>query len=281
MGKWIPKSEILLTRRRNLVWCTNTLRAIEATEHSDMVEETLEFLDDVIEDTTDVYQGHLSIDMDMANAKDIDDGQTVTGMLDEMQEREQQLEDAIVEIEARDNALAAKEHALAQQKAATAALQAKLDALERQTAHQWTISSQAPKNNHVTPDRPDLTTPPKKKKVTTISSGKRAARTSDVPKQPTKQHRPSTGVHFQQPKPQPGPRKPKSPIQLDTTQMEGDTTTAVSQEESQTSSLTAVSPGGVHPFFLPSPSGGKSVTDGSSKSPSLASRGAPRSTAGP
>jgi hypothetical protein len=43
----------------------------------------------------------------------------------------------------------------------------------------------------VTPDRPDLTTPPKKKKVTTISSGKRAARTSDAPKQPTKQPRPS------------------------------------------------------------------------------------------
>ena len=103
MGKWIPKSEILLTRRKNLVWCTNTLRAIEAAKHSDMVEETLEFLDDVIEVTTDVYQGHLSIDMDMANAKDIDDGQTVTGMLDEMQEREQQLEDAIVEIEAREN----------------------------------------------------------------------------------------------------------------------------------------------------------------------------------
>ena len=61
-----------------------------------MVEETLEFLEDVIEDTTDVYQGHLSIDMDMANAKDIDDGQTVTGMLDEMQEREQQLKDAII-----------------------------------------------------------------------------------------------------------------------------------------------------------------------------------------
>ncbi|CAJ1958334.1 unnamed protein product [Cylindrotheca closterium] len=92
------KYEIQSTRRKFLVWCTNTLRAIEASDQSTKVEEALEFLDDVIEDTTDVYQGQLLIDMDMANAKDIDDGQTVTGMLDEMQEREQQVEDAFVDI---------------------------------------------------------------------------------------------------------------------------------------------------------------------------------------
>ena len=53
----------------------------------------------------------------------------------------------------------------------------------------------------------------------------------------------------------------------------GESAVAVSQDESQTSSLTAASPGGVHPFFLPPPGGAK-------KSPSQASRGASRSAAG-
>ena len=277
LGKWIPKSEILATRRKRLVWCTTTLRAIEASDQPDIVEETLEFLDDVIEDTTDVYQGQLSIDMDMANAKDIDDGQTVTGMLDEMHEREQQLEDAFVEIEARDNALA-------QQKAVTAALQAQLDALQRQTAQNLAISSNSDSNNEVSPDRSEFTTPPKKRKnKDTMSVQKRMVRSTTSlkqPPQPPRSNRPSLDVNFQRPKPRSVNPAPESQIQVDTTQMEGDTTTAVSQDESQTSSLTAASPGGVHPFFLPSPTG-KSVTSGSAKSPPLAGRGASRSTAGP
>ncbi|CAJ1945747.1 unnamed protein product, partial [Cylindrotheca closterium] len=177
LGKWIPKSEIQATRRKFLVWCTNTLRAIQASDQSTKVEEALEFLDDVIEDTTDVYQGQLLIDMDMANAKDIYNGQTVTGMLDEMQEREQQLEDAFVEIEACDNALAAKDQALAQQKTATAALQAQLEALQRQTAHHLAIDSQPPaQNNEVSPDRSEFTTPPKKRKSKDTSTVLRPGR---------------------------------------------------------------------------------------------------------
>ncbi|CAJ1967248.1 unnamed protein product [Cylindrotheca closterium] len=256
LGKWIPKSEIQATRRKCLVWCTNTLRAIEASDQSTKVEEALEFLDDVIEDTTDVYQGQLSIDMDMANAKDIDDGQTVTGMLDEMHKHEQQLEDAFVEIEACDNALAAKDQALAQQKAATAALQAQLE---------------------VSPDRSEFTMPPKKRKSKDTSTTKRSVDRSKAGlKPPTKSTCTSTSVHFQQPKQR---SWNMSQVQVDTTQMGGDTTTAVSQDESL-SSLTAASPRGVHPFFLPSPSG-KSGTSGSAKLPSLAGRGAPRSAAGP
>ncbi|CAJ1968492.1 unnamed protein product, partial [Cylindrotheca closterium] len=278
LGKWIPKSEIQATRRKCLVWCTNTLLAIEASDQSTKVEEALEFLDNVIEDTTDVYQGQLSINMDMANAKDIDNGQTVTGMLDEMHKREQQLEDAFVEIEARDNALAAKDQALAQQKAATAALQAQLDALQRQTAHHLAINSQPPaQNNEVSPDWSEFTTPPKKRKSKDTSTTKRSVDRSKAGlKPPTKSTRTSTSVHFQQPKHR---SWNTSQVQVDTTQMEGDTTTAVSQDESL-SSLTAASPGGVHPFFLPSPSG-ISGTSGSAKLPYLAGRGAPRSAAGP
>ncbi|CAJ1944767.1 unnamed protein product [Cylindrotheca closterium] len=278
LGKWIPKSEIQATRRKCLVWCTNTLRAIEASDQSTKVEEALEFLDDVIEDTTDVYQGQLSIDMNMANAKDIDNGQTVTGTLDEMHKREQQLEDAFVEIEARDNALAAKDQALAQQKAATAALQAQLDAFQRQTAHHLAINSQPPaQNNEVSPDRSEFTTPPKKRKSKDTSTTERSVdRSKAGRKPPPKSTCTSTSVHFQQPKQR---SRNTSQVQVDTTQMEGDTTTAVSQDESL-SSLTAASPGGVHPFFLPSLSG-KSGTSGSAKLPSLAGHGAPRSAAGP
>ncbi|CAJ1945422.1 unnamed protein product [Cylindrotheca closterium] len=145
---------------------------------STKVEEALEFLDDVIEDTTNVYQGQLSIDMDMANAKDIDNGQTVTGMLDEMQEREQQLEDAFLEIEACDNALAAKDQALAQQKAKITALQAQLDALQRQTVHHLAINLQPlAQNNEVSPHWSKFTTPPKKRKSKDILPRLRGALT--------------------------------------------------------------------------------------------------------
>ncbi|CAJ1946157.1 unnamed protein product [Cylindrotheca closterium] len=109
LRKWVPQSEISMA------------------QHA--VEEALEFLDNVMEDATDVYDGQLSIDLDMANNKDIDDGKIVTGMMDKMQEPEQQLEDAFNEIEIWDNALEAQERALAQQRADNAALQAQLAAL--------------------------------------------------------------------------------------------------------------------------------------------------------
>ncbi|CAJ1959276.1 unnamed protein product [Cylindrotheca closterium] len=226
MGKWIPKSEIQLAQQ------------------------TLEFLDDVIEDTTDIYQGQLSIDMDMANAKDIDDRKTVTGMLDEMQQRERQLEDAF----------------------------AKLDALQRQTANHLAISSQSSSNHKVSPDCPEPTKPPKKKKGKSDTSANRA-RTLDDRKPPPKQSRSQWGIHFQQQTLPTQINPPESQIQeVDATPMDGDTTTAVSQDESQTSSLTVASPGGVHPFFL-SPSGNSS--DGSVQPPSsLTGRGADRSAAG-
>ncbi|CAJ1970120.1 unnamed protein product [Cylindrotheca closterium] len=144
-------------------------------------------------------------------------------------------------------------------------------------AHHLAIDSQPPtQNNEVSPDRSDFTTPPKKRKSKDSSMTKRSVDRSKAGlKPPTKSTRTSTSVHFQQPKQR---SRNTSQVQVDTTQMEGDTTTAVSQDKSL-SSLTAASPGGVHPFFLPSPSG-KSGTK-SAKLPSSAGRGAPRSAAGP
>ncbi|CAJ1967296.1 unnamed protein product [Cylindrotheca closterium] len=178
--------------------------------------------------------------MDIANAKDTKDGQTVTGMLDEMHEREQQLEDAFVEIEACDNALAAKDQALAQQKAATAALQAQLEALQRQTAHHLAMVLQPPaQNNEVSPDWSEFTTLPKKRKSKDTSTVKKRVDSSTAGlKQLTKSTRPSTSVHFQQPKQRSRKPTPHSQIHVDTTQMEGNTTIAVSQDESL-SSMTA------------------------------------------
>ena len=251
MGKWIPKSEIQLVRRKKMVWCTRFLRAVEAETTEVQVEEALEFLDDVIEDTTDVYDGQLSIDMEMADAKDIDDGQTVTGMLDEMQERERQLEDAFVEIEARDTELAAKNQALAQQQAANAALQARLEALQSQAANQLAISSQPLPNNQVSPDRQEFLITPSRKKGTKHHASPHSAtsKPSAAESQPMKKSRTRPNVKFRTS----NKSVTKPSVQVDTSNMDGDTTMAVSQGESQTSSLTAASPGGVHPFFLPSP----------------------------
>ncbi|CAJ1933705.1 unnamed protein product, partial [Cylindrotheca closterium] len=277
-----------------LKWCTNTLRAVEATASPDAVEEALEFLDDVMEDATDVYDGQLLIDLDMANNKDIDDGKTVTGMMDKMQEREQQLEDAFNEIEIRDNALEAQERALAQQRADNAALQAQLAALQSQASHPPTMMSPPaltpPHNNRVSPDRQAVNPPVRSSNRTlgksstgkssivpnTVTKPKKAIK-QGKPKQPAKKARTSAGVQFQEPSSaQPSTA---SAVQVDTSHMEGENTTAASQDESQTSSLTASTPqGGGSPFFSPPP--GKAHSDGASKS-SRSSRGAPRSTEGP
>lgn len=70
-----------------------------------VVDGGLEFLEDSMDDPTDVFDGTLELDLEMADAKDIDDGATVTGALDEIRERESQLEDAFQEIEVKDRKL--------------------------------------------------------------------------------------------------------------------------------------------------------------------------------
>ncbi|CAJ1952643.1 unnamed protein product [Cylindrotheca closterium] len=271
LHKWVPQSEISMARRKNLKWCTNTLRAVEATASPGAVEEALEFLDDVMEDATDVYDGQLSIDLDMANNKDIDDGKTVTGMMDEMQEREQQLEDAFNEIEIQDNALEAQERALAQQRADNATLQAQLAALQSQASHLPTMMSQPsptlPHTNRVSPDRQALTPPVRSSNRTlgksstgqstmvpnTVTQPKKATKQGKPPKQPAKKAR------FQEPSS--AQSLAASAVQVDTSHMEGDNTTTASQDESQTSSLTASTPrDGGSPFV--SPPSGKAHSDG-------------------
>ncbi|CAJ1943995.1 unnamed protein product [Cylindrotheca closterium] len=177
----------------------------------------MEFLDDVMEDTTDVYNGQLSIDLDMANNKDIDDGKTVTGMMDKMQEQEQQLEDAFNEIKIWDNALEDQERALAQQRADNAALQAQLAVLQSQASDLPTMMGQPsptpPHNNRESPERQALTPPVRSSNRTlgksstgqstmvpnTLTQPKKATKQGKPPKQPAKKGRISAGVQFQEP----------------------------------------------------------------------------------
>ncbi|CAJ1934071.1 unnamed protein product [Cylindrotheca closterium] len=105
LGKWFPKSLIHTTRRKELVWCLETLRARPADQTQQGVDEAIDFLDGFGSDPLDVGEAKLEFDMDMADAKDIDDGATVAGAMDELLEKDSQLEAAITEIEFKDNLL--------------------------------------------------------------------------------------------------------------------------------------------------------------------------------
>ncbi|CAJ1933964.1 unnamed protein product, partial [Cylindrotheca closterium] len=95
----------------------------------------------------------------------------------------------------------------------------------------------------------------------TVTKPKKAIKQGKT-KQPAKKARTSAGVQFQEPSSaQPSTA---SAVQVDTSHMEGDNTTAASQDESQTSSLTASTPrGGGSPFF--SPPTGKAHSDGATR----------------
>ncbi|CAJ1963075.1 unnamed protein product [Cylindrotheca closterium] len=112
LGKWFPKSLIHTTRRKELVWCLETLRARPADQTQQGIDKAIDFLDGFGSDPLDVGEAKLEFDMDMADAKDIDDGATVAGAMDELLEKDSQLEAAITEIEFKDNLLSKQNSAL-------------------------------------------------------------------------------------------------------------------------------------------------------------------------
>ncbi|CAJ1935509.1 unnamed protein product [Cylindrotheca closterium] len=112
LGKWFPKSLIHTTRRKELVWCLETLRARPADQTQQGIDEDIDFLDGFGSDPLDVGEAKLEFDMDMADAKDIDDGATVADAMDELLEKDSQLEAAIMEIEFKDNLLSKQNSAL-------------------------------------------------------------------------------------------------------------------------------------------------------------------------
>ena len=108
----VNKRSIYKARRRDLVWCTTELRAKPGSAIQAATVDGLEFLEGFGEDPTDVFDGTLEFDLEMADAKDIDDGATVAGAMDELRDREAQLADTHAELEAQAAALDAKDAAL-------------------------------------------------------------------------------------------------------------------------------------------------------------------------
>ncbi|CAJ1967895.1 unnamed protein product, partial [Cylindrotheca closterium] len=95
--KWLSISLIHTTRRKELVWCLETLRARPLDQTLQGIDEAIDFLDGFGSDPLDVAKAKLEFDMEMADAKDIDDGATVAGAMDELLEKDSQLEAAITE----------------------------------------------------------------------------------------------------------------------------------------------------------------------------------------
>ncbi|CAJ1954256.1 unnamed protein product [Cylindrotheca closterium] len=105
IAKWLSMSLIHTTHRKELVWCLETLWARPSDQTLQGIDEAIDFLDGFGSDPLDVGEAMLEFDMEMADAKDIDDGAAVAGNMDELLEKDSQLEAAITEIEFKDNLL--------------------------------------------------------------------------------------------------------------------------------------------------------------------------------
>ena len=112
MKKWISSADVERSRRRNLIWDIAELRARESTVANGGVDEALQFLDGFGPDPMDVFDGTLEIDLNMIRERDVDDGATVAGALDELREAETHLEHAFLEIELKDARLDLQDVAL-------------------------------------------------------------------------------------------------------------------------------------------------------------------------
>ncbi|CAJ1960549.1 unnamed protein product [Cylindrotheca closterium] len=139
IAKWLSMSLIHTTRRKELVWCLETLQARPSDRTLQGIDEAIDFLDGFGSDPLDIAEAKLVFDMEMADAKDIDDGATVAGTMDELLEKDSQLEAAITEIEFKENLLVEKSSALEAERILSEALANKLAALR---LLQQTISSQ-------------------------------------------------------------------------------------------------------------------------------------------
>ena len=88
-------------RKTQLVWDTTELRAKAMPSGSQSMEEGFSFVDAHLLDyevPTDVFDGILEIDLDLADAKFIDDGATVAGAFRDEIETERQLADTQAEL---------------------------------------------------------------------------------------------------------------------------------------------------------------------------------------
>ena len=109
------------------------------------VNETQNGLDDGLDfldfgsDILDSFRGLLAFDLDMANAKDIDDGGTVAGAMDDFIETQAQLQDALLQVAIQDEALAHAEDENAKLRERLA----KMEAQAAEDQRRWELRQQA------------------------------------------------------------------------------------------------------------------------------------------
>ena len=112
---------------KNLEWDTKELRAKAGTRGPEAVEIDYDFLDAHLglgfEDPTDVFDGELTIDLNLANAKCLDDGATVAGAYHDRMAAQRQLAEAKAALVEKDTQFArmkeAKDDQLARMKEST------------------------------------------------------------------------------------------------------------------------------------------------------------------
>jgi len=139
LRKWVSGNDIQRSFSQNLEWDPERLSARRTNQTTTMLDDGLDFLDGFGEDPLDIYDGTLTIDLNIANSKDIDDGATVAGAMEDLRATEAQLEDAFTEIEIqgqqieeRDKKLVAQQKALEEERERTRAIQARLEAVMQQ-----------------------------------------------------------------------------------------------------------------------------------------------------
>ena len=159
---WFSQILIDRFRRRRQRWCSQTARAVDglADENHDTLDDGLDFLD-FGADILDSFRGLLSFDLEKANAKDIDDGATVAGAMDDYMETQAQLKDAMknialheVALNHAEDAIAKQKDALAQKEAENAALLARvaqMEALAAEERRRWELHQQLAQRPHQDP----------------------------------------------------------------------------------------------------------------------------------
>jgi len=162
LSKWVSGNDIQRSFSQNLEWDPERLSARRTNHNTAMLDDGLDFLDGFGEDPLDIYDGTLTIDLNIANSKDIDDGATVAGAMEDLRATEAQLEDAFTEIEIqgqqieeRDKKLAAQHKALEEERERTKAIQARLEAIMQQQGNNMVLAHE-PLTQPVTNDASGL-----------------------------------------------------------------------------------------------------------------------------
>ena len=135
---WMALDEAERNQRGNIVWFPSELRSKcvdQSTSDGRQVEDSLDFLMGVDDDPMEHVEGTLHIDVNMASVRDIDDGATVAGALDELREAQEGLVSALEQNDQLQDENAKLQARLRQQQALIEANQAEMARVQRAFAH--------------------------------------------------------------------------------------------------------------------------------------------------